>query len=381
MKKSKKGSVKKQKGVSQQIVTNCQFLLPCRMPRQPRIEYPGAIYHVMAQGNQRAPIVLADADRERFVETLSEACEKAAWEVYAWVLMDNHYHIALRTPAGNLVDGMRWFQNTYTRRFNTRHRQWGHLYGGRYKSILVDGDVRPGEPDYLSALVDYIHLNPVRARLVSPGEDLGLISYPWSSLASAYAVAPSRRAGWMDVGYGLGLFGFKDTVAGRRKMVARLEARAADEEAERCGLSEVGGASLQSTLRRGWYWGGQQFRERLDKLVPKMKNRTYRSSALGRDAGTADATEILRRAQKHFGLGEAELGTLPRGDLRRAAIAWAIHRHCCAPLGWVAAQLNLSSAANASQQIRRFAAMEPRSLPEEVRQWRKQMLSIVDWYH
>ncbi len=164
--------------------------------------------------------------------------------------MDNHYHIALRTPAGNLVDGMRWFQNTYTRRFNTRHRQWGHLYGGRYKSILVDGDARPGGTDYLSALVDYIHLNPVR-RLVSPGEDLGLISYPWSSLASAYAVAPSKRAGWVDVGFGLGLFGFKDTVAGRRKMVARLEAGAADEEAERCGLSEVGGASLLSTLRRG----------------------------------------------------------------------------------------------------------------------------------
>ena len=221
------------------------------MPRRPRIEYPGAIYHVMARGNSRRPIVLTDADRERFVETLAEACEKSAWEVYAWVLLDNHYHLALRTPAGNLVEGMKWFQNTYTRRFNTRHRQWGHLYGGRYKSILVDGDVRPGEPDYLATLVDYIHLNPVRARLVSTTDELGLISYPWSSLASAYAVAPSKRPRWMDVGYGLGLSGLKDSVAGRRKLIARLEARAAGEKADRCGLAEVEGASLQSTLRRG----------------------------------------------------------------------------------------------------------------------------------
>ena len=343
------------------------------MPRQPRIEYPGAIYHVMARGNCRGPIVLSDTDRERFAETLAEACQKAAWEVYAWVLLDNHYHLALRTPAGNLVEGMKWFQNTYTRRFNTRHHQWGHLYGGRYKSILVDGEGRPGEPDYLATLVDYIHLNPVRARLVSTGDNLGLISYPWSSLASAYAIAPSKRDAWTDVGYGMGLFGLKDTVAGRRKMIARLEERAAEEKASRCGLTEIEGASLQSTLRRGWYWGGQGFRERLEKLIPKMKNRTYRSSALGRDAGIVDATEILHRAEKHFGLGKGEMMKLPRGDVRRAAIGWAIHRRCCTSLSWVAEQLNLSSAANASQQIRRFDVRKTNSLPKDIRAWKKLM--------
>ncbi len=90
---------------------------------------------------------------------------------------------------------------------------------------------------------------------------------------------------------------------------------------------------MQSTLRRGWYWGGQEFRERLEKLIPKMKNRNYASSALSRDAGIADATKILSRAARHFGLREAELGRLPRGDLRRAAIGWAIHRQTCTPLG------------------------------------------------
>lgn len=117
----------------------------------------------------------------------------------------------------------------------------------------------------------------------------------------------------MDVAFGLGLFGLKDGVAGRRRMVARLEARATAEEPDRCGLVEIEGARLQSTLRRGWYWGGQGFRERLEKLLPKMKNRNYRSSALGKDAGGADARKILRQAERHFGLGEGGGAKLPRG--------------------------------------------------------------------
>ncbi|MEM6821842.1 MAG: transposase, partial [Verrucomicrobiota bacterium] len=90
------------------------------MPRQPRIEYPGAVYHVMARGNRREPIVRDEQDRERYLETLAEVCEKTGWLVHAWVLMDNHYHWLLETPEPNLVEGMKWFQNTYTRRFNSR---------------------------------------------------------------------------------------------------------------------------------------------------------------------------------------------------------------------------------------------------------------------
>ena len=104
-----------------------------------------------------------------------------------------------------------------------------------------------------------------------------------------------------------------------------------------------------------------------------MKNRTYRSSAIGRDAGIADAGKILLRAEQHFGLGEGELARLQRGDLRRAAIGWAIHRQTCTPLGWIAEQLNLSSAANASQQIRRFDLRKASSLPKEERAWKKLM--------
>ena len=133
------------------------------MPRAPRIQYEGAICHVMARGNRREPIVFDDQDRKCFVQTLGEVCQRTGWEVFAWVLLDNHYHLAIRTPGPNLVTGMSWFQNTFTRRINTRNQLWGHLFGGRYKAILVEDDVHGDSQiwqDYLLTLIDYIHLNP-----------------------------------------------------------------------------------------------------------------------------------------------------------------------------------------------------------------------------
>src|SRR6266511_1885531 len=132
------------------------------MARSIRIEIPGAFYHVMARGNRREAIFLDDNDRRFFLETLGEACGKTGWRVHAWVLMGNHYHVCVETPEPNLVAGMQWFQNTLTRRFNVRHRKWGRLFGDRYKAVIVEGE----NDYYYQTLLDYIHLNPVRAGLV-----------------------------------------------------------------------------------------------------------------------------------------------------------------------------------------------------------------------
>jgi putative transposase len=104
-----------------------------------RIEYAGAFYHVMARGNRRERIFHDDVDRRFFLQSLGEACERTGWRVHAWVLMRNHYHLMLETPEANLIEGMKWLQNTYTRRFNSRHRLWGRLFGDRYKAVLVEG--------------------------------------------------------------------------------------------------------------------------------------------------------------------------------------------------------------------------------------------------
>ena len=145
------------------------------MARKVRVQYPGAVYHVMSRGNQGNAIFRDDRDRERFVETLGEACGKTGWLVHAYVLLGNHYHLLLETPEANLVAGMKWLQGTYTRRFNGRHRVFGHVLAGRYKAIIVDGT----EEAYFGVVSTYIHLNPVRAGLVRVGEQR-LREYRWS---------------------------------------------------------------------------------------------------------------------------------------------------------------------------------------------------------
>ena len=93
----------------------------------------------MARGNRREEIFRGDHDRQLFLKTLGEACARTGWRIHAWVLMSNHYHLLVETPEANLVVGMQWLQNTYTRRFNTRHRVEGPLFGDRYKAVLVEG--------------------------------------------------------------------------------------------------------------------------------------------------------------------------------------------------------------------------------------------------
>lgn len=112
------------------------------MARKVRVEFAGAVCHVLDRGDRRAAIFRDDADRERFLTTLGEACARTGWRVHALVLMSNHYHLLLQTPQANLVAGMRWFQTTLTARFNRRHRLRGHFFQGRYKAVVVDHEKR-----------------------------------------------------------------------------------------------------------------------------------------------------------------------------------------------------------------------------------------------
>ena len=130
----------------------------------------------MARGNHGQAIFQDDKDRLRFIDTLGEASEKTGWRVHAFVLMFNHYHLLLSTPEPNLSAGMKWLQSAYTQRYNGKHKVFGHLFQGRYKALIMDGE----EPNYLQFVSTYIHLNPVRAGLVYPGKDK-LKTYRWSS--------------------------------------------------------------------------------------------------------------------------------------------------------------------------------------------------------
>ncbi len=131
------------------------------MARPLRIEYPGAIYHITCRGNERKKIFRDNSDRKRFLEILAISQEIYNVETFSYVLMENHFHLLLKTSLSNLGEFMRHFNISYTSYFNRRHKRSGHLYQGRYKSMIIDSE------KYLSMVSRYIHLNPVRTRLMS----------------------------------------------------------------------------------------------------------------------------------------------------------------------------------------------------------------------
>ena len=140
------------------------------MARPIRIEFAGALYHVTSRGDRKEDIYLDDTDRECFLQLLQQITKDYNWLVHAYCLMDNHYHLLIETPDGNLSKGMRQLNGVYTQITNRYHGKVGHVFQGRYKAILVQKE------NYLLELARYIVLNPVRARMVRSAND-----WPWSS--------------------------------------------------------------------------------------------------------------------------------------------------------------------------------------------------------
>ena len=166
------------------------------MPRQARLDVPGALHHVMVRGIDKSKIFRDDEDKARFLERLGHNVEAGKSTVYAWVLMDNHVHILFKSGKDGISTVMRKLLTWYAQYFNRRHRRTGHLFENRYKSILCDED------NYLLALIRYIHLNPVRAKLVATLEQLD--RYPWSGHRS---IIGKTKHSWMDVDRVLQEFG------------------------------------------------------------------------------------------------------------------------------------------------------------------------------
>lgn len=150
------------------------------MARPLRIEYPGATYHVVARGNERSHIYTDDHDREGFLSEVERIAHRLQWQLVAYCLMGNHYHLLVRTANGDLCRGMRNVNGVYAQAFNRRHQRVGHLFQGRYKAILVE------DGQYLQAVGRYILRNPVRAGICPRPQD-----WPWSSYNATLGHAPA----------------------------------------------------------------------------------------------------------------------------------------------------------------------------------------------
>lgn len=173
------------------------------MARPLRIEYPGAYYHVTARGNEQKDIFKSQKDREKFLSYLETTTERYGAVIHVYCLMNNHYHLMVETPRGNLSQIMKHINSSYTTYYNSKRKRAGHLLQGRYKAIIVDAD------EYAKELSRYIHLNPVRVGIVEKPEE-----YRWSSCRSY--TGDTAAPEWLNTDFILGYFGKKKVTAQKK---------------------------------------------------------------------------------------------------------------------------------------------------------------------
>ena len=316
------------------------------MVRKPRLEYAGAVYHVMNRGNHQQTIFRTDGDRECFLGALGEVNERTGWKVHAYVLMGNHYHLLLETPEPNLTAGMQWLQGTYTKRFNAIHREWGHLFQGRYKAIPIESN-----GGYFLAVASYIHLNPMRMK----GYDFEKArpeDYAWSSYP-AY-VQKRKRAPWLCVNRGLAAFDLQDTPAGRAHFTSYMQKRVLEvQHADKPWEAD----EQWNKIRRGWYFGGDNFKGRMLEGI---------SGVLSEDGGTpfggesicqhneAQAERLIAKGLEWLGLKEEDLAGLAKKSPEKYALAWPLRRHTGVKVSWIKQRLKMCKATSFSSWLRKL---------------------------
>ncbi len=211
------------------------------MSRPLRIEFPGAVYHITTRGDRKEDIFLSEDDRLTFLKVFSKVSERFEWVCYAYCLMDNHYHLVLETPIPNLSKGMAQLNGIYTQKFNWKNNNVGHVFQGRYKSIIVEKNA------YLLELLRYVVLNPVRAEIIKePG------NYRWSSFRATAGF--TSRPEWLNVSFVLNLFS-EDREEAKNKYISFVMQ----------GLRW--GESIWNDLKQQIYLGSDEFIEEVQGYV------------------------------------------------------------------------------------------------------------------
>jgi putative transposase len=280
------------------------------MARPLRAEFPNAIYHVTSRGIERRAIVRDPRDRDRWVGQLEHVVEIRRWRLFAFALMDNHFHLFVQTPEANLSAGMRDLNGGYVSFFNARHRRAGHLFQGRFKAFLVE------EEGYWLEVSRYVHLNPVRAGLAAKPE-----AWTWSSYAGYHR--PARRLGWVDYARVLEEFG-GDTAAGRRRYREFVEA----------GLRQKLESPFSSALH-GFVLGSERFVNRIRDRVGRRPD-DPEIPLLARFRPRTELSEVIAVVTEHYGSDPS---------------TWAPGHRCDDPARNVAAYLGREVAGRSNREI------------------------------
>jgi REP element-mobilizing transposase RayT len=266
------------------------------MSRALRLEFPGAIWHVTSRGNERRPIFRDDADRTTFTQFLADTVGVHEWTLHAWVLMDNHYHLLVETPrAPSLSRGVKRLNESWAQAFNTRYERVGHLFQGRFKSILVERE------SHLLELVRYIVLNPVRSGAVRYAGD-----WKWSNYRATGGL--ERAPAWLEVDWTLSQFGSggrASAQAGYREFVA--DGRGASYNPREAIVGQI-------------YLGSEEFRSRMQLLVDQ-KQRSSEFPRVQREVAPTALEAVAEAVASVFGLqSRDELSRKSQKPHRRAFV-------------------------------------------------------------
>jgi REP element-mobilizing transposase RayT len=314
----------------------------------------------MCRGNNGDEIFFKDQGRFCFLETLGEVCGQTGWRVHAYCLMSNHYHLLLETSEANLVEGMKWFQGTYTQRINAMMKRRGHLFQGRYKAIPVQTDPRQGGLVYFRQVSTYIYLNPYRAGICGVGKEKPLESFRWSSYPH-FIGRKRKHPEWLERKKVYRAWGIKGTKnecekAYRHKIQRKMKC-IEDPDAGRA-------REFEEQIKRGWFLGSERFRESLQPyLSGQTKKDTYRGQQR-KDHGKAEAERILKVLLAEFGLEEKELIALKSTHLTKQVIAWSLKMNTTVSGTWIADRLEMGHRVNASRAINKIRVSTEREIEQ-----------------
>jgi len=306
------------------------------MARKLRLEFPGACYHVINRGNYRADIFRTEGAKAAFAACLFEACAKSGWLLHAYVLMRNHYHLALETPDGNLVAGMQWLQATFANRFNRLRGERGHLFQGRYKALLVE----EGGP--LGQVCHYIHLNPVRAGIL-PVATLG--DYRYSSYW--YFTRPKARPAWFRLDTALHEAGvLPDTRPGWQAYGRYLEWQAS--------AGPAGKSKAYVAMSKGWVLGSPGFKAAL------IKDHQLVATSRAWEAGGAQEIreeawrQALREGLQRRGKTADDVAHDRKTAPWKVALAAQLKQSTLARNAWLAQHLRMGRAEAVSSHVSKY---------------------------
>jgi len=310
------------------------------MARLIRLEFPGACYHVINRGNYRRDLFAAKGTAQAFEQVLLEAATRYGWRLHAYAIMRNHFHLAVELTEPNLSVGMKWLQGTWAVRFNRYQQEAGRPFQGRFKALHVE----PGHA--LAQVCHYIHLNAVRAKVVTPAR---LAEFRWSSL---HWYLSKERPGCLEAETLLSESGrLIDTKAGWQKYLGYLGVLAATDPKER--------DEKYGQLSRGWCVGTAGYRQAMKKDL-RARGADLKKHGLAGVDPEAWREERGQQWERKLVAGAKALGLkLAKLPARKSApekvqLAALLRMSSAVPNGWLAERLQMGPAASVSQYLRRF---------------------------